>query len=100
MRYAKVINGVVGIVIEQNFDPGPEWVDITGKHVGPGFLYDGVNFTEPSYKAENNAAINKQIAALEAGQFRGMREFMLTGDKTGLQSLETKIIALRSKLEK
>lgn len=47
---------------------------------------------------DQNAEIKSQIAALEASQARGVRECLLTGDKTGLQLIEDKIAALRAQL--
>ena len=45
-----------------------------------------------------NNKIKAQIAALEAGQHRAIREATLTGDKTRLQKLDDDIAALRSQL--
>ncbi len=42
-----------------------------------------------------------EISRLEStSQARALREYYLTGDKTALQALETKITALRSQLRK
>ena len=46
-----------------------------------------------------NNKIKAQIAALEAGQHRAIREATLTGDKTRLQKLDDDIAALRSQLK-
>ena len=47
----------------------------------------------------NNVKVKAQIAALEAGQHRAIREATLTGDKTRLQKLDDDIAALRSQLK-
>ena len=49
-------------------------------------------------EVENNK-VKAQIAALEAGQHRAIREATLTGDKTRLQKLDDDIAALRSQLK-
>lgn len=46
----------------------------------------------------NNVKVKAQIAALESGQHRAIREATLTGDKTRLQKLDDDIAALRSQL--
>ena len=45
-----------------------------------------------------NNKIKAQIAALEAGQHRAIREAVLAGDKTRLAALDAQIADLRSKL--
>ena len=47
----------------------------------------------------NNVKVKAQIAALEAGQHRAIREATLTGDKPRLQKLDDDIAALRSQLK-
>ena len=46
----------------------------------------------------HNTRIKQQIAAIEAGQHRAIREATLTGDKTRLQKLDEDIATLRSQL--
>ena len=61
-----------------------------------------VTYTRKSDEQINEVANNKvkaQIAALEAGQHRAIREATLTGDKTRLQKLDDDIAALRSQLK-
>ena len=61
-----------------------------------------VVYTRKSDEQINEVANNKvkaQIAALEAGQHRAIREATLTGDKTRLQKLDDDIAALRSQLK-
>lgn len=49
--------------------------------------------------ANSNAVILAQIAELEAKQARGIRECLLTGDKTGLTMIDNQIRALRAQLK-
>ena len=61
-----------------------------------------VIYTRKSDEQINEVANNKvkaQIAALEAGQHRAIREATLTGDKTRLQKIDDDIAALRSQLK-
>lgn len=48
-RFALIQSGRVANVVERVSVPEVpgEWVDCTGRHVGPGFLWDGAAFTEP-----------------------------------------------------
>lgn len=50
-RWALIRAGAVVTVVEQPAEPtvdlGGQWVDVTGLHVGPGYTYDGVNFSAP-----------------------------------------------------
>lgn len=48
-RYAQLVDNVVHMVIESDTDPdgiNGEWIQVSNE-VGPGFLYDGTNFTPP-----------------------------------------------------
>lgn len=55
-KYALIINGVVDSVVEQDTAPtlAGIWVDVTGLHVGPKYLYDGEDFTPPVLNFEPN----------------------------------------------
>jgi len=46
-----------------------------------------------------NDSIKQQIAEIEKGQARAVREAALTGDKTYLQSIEDQITVLRAQLQ-
>lgn len=48
-RWALIEGNVVVNVVEQADEPsiGGTWVDVTGLHVGPGYIYDGTNFDPP-----------------------------------------------------
>lgn len=49
-RWALIEGDVVANVVEQDDEPqiGGTWVDITDTHVGPGYTYDGQDFTPPA----------------------------------------------------
>ena len=48
-RWALIENDRVVTVVEQDDQPQIQgkWVDVTGQHVGPGYTYDGQDFTAP-----------------------------------------------------
>lgn len=48
MRWAFMKNGVIDMIVEQETEPQVfgKWVECP-IHVGPGWLYDGANFTPP-----------------------------------------------------
>jgi hypothetical protein len=49
MRFALIRGGRVANIVEQDSTPTipGQWVDVTGQAVGPGWQYDGANFTPP-----------------------------------------------------
>jgi hypothetical protein len=55
---------------------------------------------DPPSTAELNAPIMAQIAALEAGQQRAVRESVLGGANTKLKAIDDQIAALRGNLVK
>jgi hypothetical protein len=50
-------------------------------------------------KERRNAARRAQIAAIEAGQHRALREAVLTGDTARLKKLDSAVAAIRSMFE-
>jgi|GEM_PF-5519338 len=48
-RYALIIGNVVVNIVEQDDMPNlpGRWVDVTGLHVGPGYMFDGSTFVQP-----------------------------------------------------
>lgn len=55
-RFALIQSGRVANVVERASAPEVpgEWVDCTGGHVGPGFMWDGSTFTDPPKPAVHN----------------------------------------------
>ena len=96
----------VGVIeIERDAPPDeyndhPDWYEVREDWEAIQRPY--VIYTRKSDEQINEITNNKikaQIAALEAGQHRAIREATLTGDKTRLQKLDDDIAALRSQLK-
>lgn len=49
-RFALIQEQAIAYIVEQDDAPTVEgqWVDVTGLHVGPGYRYDGTEFTVPA----------------------------------------------------
>ena len=99
------IRAAVGVVeIERDAPPEgytdhPDWYEVREDWESTQRPY--IIYTRKSDEQINEVENNKvkaQIAALEAGQHRAIREATLTGDKTRLQKLDDDIAALRSQL--
>lgn len=63
-RWALIEDGMVTNVVLDDVAPTPDAVDVTGVHVGPGWLYDGQTFTEPP-ETEDQAA-HRRAAEIRA----------------------------------
>ena len=96
----------VGVVeIERDSPPDehndhPDWYEVRedwNATQRPYIIY--TRKSDEQINEANNVKVKAQIAALEAGQHRAIREATLTGDKTRLQKLDDDIAALRSQLK-
>lgn len=54
---------------------------------------------QPKSTEENNAVILDEIQKLEVKQARALREAIMNGDKTRLESIDAKIASLREQLK-
>ena len=65
-RIARIKNGVVSNVEVWPDDVvlDDDMVDVTGQRVGPGFVYDGADFSEPSPPSDPRTQDEKDIDAI------------------------------------
>ena len=100
------IRAAVGVVeIERDAPPEgytdhPDWYDVREDWEAtqrPYIIY--TRKSDDQINEIHNTRIKQQIAAIEAGQHRAIREATLTGDKTRLQKLDEDIATLRSQLK-
>lgn len=74
------------------------WAAVSG--YGMVRYVDGALVVGPqALKTANNTKLKAQIAKIESGQHRAVREATLTGDRARLQAIEDQIEALRKQLE-
>ena len=99
------LRDAVGVIeIERDSPPDeyndhPDWYEVRedwNATQRPYIIY--TRKSDEQINEANNVKVKAQIAAIEAGQHRAIREATLTGDKTRLQKLDDDIAALRSQL--
>lgn len=90
MRAAIVRDGLVENVVE--YDPDGDWaapvgtdaIPLDGDRAGPGWTYDGTEFTPPAAAAESPPTLEQRVAALEARADRAAAA-NVTGDAATLR---------------
>ena len=73
------------------------WAVVAGyDHARVRYVDGALVVDDQALKDAANVKIKAQIARLEAGHHRAIREATLTGDKTRLQAIEDQIVTLRA----
>ncbi len=104
MRYGKLIDDVIDVVVDCAHKPGPElgeWVECGD--AGPGWTHSNGVFTGPSQRQGRRFAINARLQEIDAltDRPRTRRELQLNKASTEewLQTLDEEADALREELK-